>query len=165
MKRVLLIFALFGAFALAANAQQKACCAGKKAAAKTESCTSVDQATLEKAASADASIVKQVSDNGEISYARKVVDEKTGQVNYTSVEYCTKSKKFINASPSEGEKVSCTKDGEAKATKVSSKESAKACCSGEEKKACCAGGKKAKVSKTSSAAKAKLTNQGEGTNK
>ena len=92
MKRVLLIFALFGAFALAANAQQKACCAGKKAAAKTESCTSVDQATLEKAASADASIVKQVSDNGEVSYARKVVDEKTGQVNYTSVEYCTKSK-------------------------------------------------------------------------
>lgn len=162
MKRVLLLFALIGAFALTANAQDKACCAGKKTAAKAETCTKADQATLEKAAAADASIVKQVADNGEVKYLRKEVSEKSGKVSYTEVEFCTKSKKFVNVSPSEGSATSCTKD--AKATKVASKDGEKACCSGGEKKACCAGGKKAKVSKTSAAAKAKLTNQEEGTN-
>lgn len=157
MKRVLLIFALFGAFSLAANAQH---CAGKKAAAKAESCTKVDQATLDEAAAADESIVKQVSNNGEVKYVRKEVCEKSGKVSYTEVEYCSKAKKFINVSPSEDGAASCTKD--AKATKMASKDGKKACCSGKEKKACCAGGKKAKASKTSS--ESKMTNQEEGTN-
>ncbi len=156
------MFALFGAFALAANAQQKACCAGKKAANKTESCSSADRATLDKAASADASIVKQVADDGEVTYVRKTVDEKSGEVTYTQVEYCTKAKKFINASPSEMGEAACTKD--AKASNVSSKEEAKACCSKGEKKACCADGKKSKMSKTSSDAKSKLVEKEQGTN-
>ena len=84
------------------------------------------------AAVEDASIVKQVSNTGEVSYTRKEVDATSGKVSYASVEYCTTAKKFINISPSEG--AACTKN--ASATKVSSKEK-KACCAKGESKACC----------------------------
>lgn len=144
MKKAILFFAMLGVFAVAANAQQKACCASKKASADKESCSKVDQATLDKAASEDASIVKQVSNTGDATFVRKTVDETTGNVTYTEVEYCTKVSKFINVSP-DGEKV-CTKDGaKASATKVSEKDK-KACCKGDKKGASCSGDKKASKS-------------------
>lgn len=148
MKRVLLFFALLGTFALAANAQSKACCAGKKASDKTESCLKADQAAMDEAAADDASIVKQVSKDGEVKYLRKEINEKTGEVTYVDVEFCTKSNKFVNVSPSEGNPSCCTKT--AKAKKASRKDGEKACCSEEEKKACCADGKHSDATKTSS---------------
>lgn len=143
MKRVLMIFALLGAFTFAVNAQQMSCCAGKKASSSAASCSKVDQATLDKAASADGSIVKQVSNTGEVSYARKAVDAKTGQVSFTEVEYCTKVNKFINVSPTDADHAACAKDGEANASNAASTGKSKSCCSGAAKKACCADGKKA----------------------
>lgn len=142
MKKVLFLFAFVGICAFGANAQKKACCAAKGASADKVSCTV--SAAAEKAAAEDASIVKQVSNTGEVSYSRKDVCPTTGKVSFTSVEYCTKDGKFINVSPSE--KASCTKG--ASATKVSSTEK-KACCAGGEKGGCCAKKGAEKTSSTS----------------
>ncbi len=104
----------------------------------------------DKAASTDESIVKLVSNTGEVTYSRKETCPTTGKVSFTGVEYCTKSGKFINVSPSE--KAACTKS--ASATKVSSTEK-KACASGQ--KACCAKkGEKASTTSTEGDAKVKL---------
>ena len=122
MKKFFFLFAFIGLFAFAANAQSKSCCAGKKGAGAKVSCTAASAEAAAKAANSDASIVKQVSDKGEVSYTRKDVAD-NGDVKYIPVEYCTKEGKFVNVSPS----------------------GVKACCAGKKggKKACCAGGKKA----------------------
>ncbi len=159
MKKLILALFAVGAFTLGAQAQKAACCAGKKAASTSSSaaaCTKVDQATLDKAAAADASIVRQVSNDGQVSYARKVVN-KNGEVEYTPVEYCTKSGKFINMAPGEAEH--CTKAaGEASATTTADGK-AKACCANGEKKACCANGKKASATKVAAPSKAKTASE------
>jgi hypothetical protein len=158
MKKLFFLFAFLGLIAFTADAQTKACCAGKKASAEKVSCTS--SADAEKAATEDASIVKQVSNTGEVSFVRKEVCPQSGKVSYTSVEYCTKSGKFVNVSPSEA--ASCTKD--AKATKVSST-SKKACCADGAKagKACCKDkAEKASSTSTENEDKVKLINQEEG---
>jgi len=135
-----------GLFAFAGNAQ-KACCAAKSAGTKT-SCSSASATTdADKAAAGDASIVRQVSDKGEVSYSRKEVCPTTGKVSFTNVEFCSKEGKFINVSPSE-KKACCAKD--AKATKVSSSDK-KACCAGGANAGCCAK-KGEKVSTTSTEA-------------
>ncbi len=164
MKKFFFLFAFIGLFAFAANAQKKACCAAKGASAEKISCTSSAAADAEKAAESDASIVKQVSNTGEASFVRKSVCPTSGKVSYEAVEYCTKSGKFVNVSPSE-KAASCTKS--ASATKVSSNEK-KACCAGGEKagKACCKkDGEKASSTSTSTSsdAKVKLV-KGEGAN-
>lgn len=145
MKKLFFLFAFMGLLAFTADAQKKACCAAKGASAEKASCTSSASADAEKAAATDASIVKQVSNTGEVSWTRKETCPVTGKVSFTSVEYCTKSAKFINASPSE--KAACTKS--ASATKASSSE----------KKACCAEkGEKASTTTTATDAKVKLVN-------
>ncbi len=149
MKKLFFLFAFIGLFAFAANAQKKACCASKTASAEKVSCTST--ADAEKAATEDASIVKQVSNTGEVSFARKEVCATTGKVSYTSVEYCTKSNKFVNVSPSE--KAACTKA--ASATKVSSTEK-KACCAKGAKAGCDKKAEKASTEGVESGAKVKL---------
>ena len=163
MKKFFFLFAFIGLFAFAANAQKKACCAAKGASTEKVSCTSAAAADAEKAAEADASIVKQVSNTGEASYTRKSVCPTSGKVSYEAVEYCTKSGKFVNVSPSE-KAASCTKS--ASATKVSSTEK-KACCAGDKAgKACCTkdGGKASSTSTpAASDAKVKLV-KAEGTN-
>ncbi len=123
MKKLFFLFAFMGIFAFTATAQTKACCASKNA-------SKVCSKTMDKAASADASIVKQVSSKGEVSYVRKEVCPVTGKTTMAAVEYCTKRGKFVNVSPSEAAK-------SASATKVSSTS----------KKACCAKGKKAACTK------------------
>lgn len=129
MKKLFFLFAFMGLFAFASTAQTKACCASKSASSKACS------ATMDKAASADQSIVKQVSNSGEVNYVRKEVCPHSGKVTLASVEYCTKSGKFINVSPGDAEKkASCTKS--ASATKVSDT-GKKACCAEGEMKACC----------------------------
>jgi hypothetical protein len=156
MKKLFFLFAFMGLFAFGATAQKKACCAAKAAGEKT-SCSSMSTTDADKAASTDASIVKQVSNTGEVSYSRKEVCPTTGKVSMTSVEYCTKSGKFINVSPSE--KASCTKS--ASATKVSSSEK-KACCAGGEKAGCCAKkGDKVSTTSTSNEGNVKLVSDKE----
>jgi hypothetical protein len=141
MKKVLFLISLFVIVVAAANAQSKSCCSGKSDAkseasagcagqsdAKSEtsdkgaSCTS--SADAEKAASSDASIVRNVSKDGEVTYQKKEVDS-NGKVTYATVEYCSKSEKFVSAS---GEKSCCSKDGESSskdADKKKAKKSAK----------------------------------------
>lgn len=156
MKKLFFLFAFLGLFVFAAHAQTKACCASKSASAEKASCTV--SADAEKAATEDASIVRQVSNTGEVSYTRKEVCPTTGKVSYQAVEYCTKSGKFVNVSPSENA-ASCTKS--ASATKVSST-SKKACCAGGGDKSCCTkDAKKASNEKVSSDAKVKLVNSEE----
>jgi hypothetical protein len=132
MKKLFFLFAFMGLLAFTADAQKKACCAAKTSGEKT-SMTSASAADVEKAAAADASIVKQVSDKGDVSYARKEVCATSGKVSFTSVEYCSKDGKFVNVSPSE--KAACCAKG-ASATKVSSSEKKAGCAS--EKAGCCA---------------------------
>ncbi len=153
MKKLFFLFAFMGLFTFAASAQTKACCASKSASSK--SCSAkLDKAMIDKAASADKSIVKQVSDNGEVSYSRKEVDSSNGEVKLTAVEYCSKAEKFVNVSPTDGSKA-CCKKGEG--TKVSSTDK-KASCSKKEMKSCHAKGEK--TSKVSSKeAKVKLVSE------
>ena len=141
MKKLFFLFAFMGLFAFAANAQ-KACCASKKG-------ESVSTSVLEKAADSDESIVKQVSNDGEVTYVRKNVCPTSGKVSFTDVEYCTKSSKFVNVSPSDNEK-ECTKT--ATATKVSSKD----------KKSCCAKGSKSSCDKDKKASATKVNMVEEG---
>lgn len=149
MKKLFFLFAFLGLFAFAANAQKKACCASKTAAAKVSCTTSAD---ADKAAAEDASIVKQVSNTGDVTYTRKSVCPTSGKVSYTDVEYCSKSGKFINVSPSE-KAAACSKS--ASATKVSST-SKKACCAKGASKAGCSDKKAEKASTEQSEGDAKV---------
>ncbi len=155
MKKLFFLFAFMGLLAFTADAQKKACCAAKAAGEKT-SCSSASMTDADKAASTDASIVKQVSNTGEVSFSRKEVCPTTGKVSFTSVEYCTKSGKFINVSPSE--KAACTKS--ASATKVSSTEK-KACCAAGQKACCAKKGEKASTTSADGDAKVKLVSDKE----
>ncbi len=148
MKKILFLFAFAGLVAFTAEAQSKACCAGKSAA-KT-SCAETT-AAADKAAASDESIVRQVSTNGDVSYARKAVCPTSGKVSLTAVEYNAEAGKFVNMSPAEA--VSCGSSS-AKAVKVAGKEK-KSCCAGGEK-ASCGGAKAAKSASTSGESKAKL---------
>ena len=141
MKKLFFLFAFMGVFAFAANAQAtKSCASSKTACAK--SCAK----DMAKAAADDASIVKQVANNGEVNYVRKEVCAVSGKTTMTAVEYCTKKGKFVNVSPSETSKM--------KATKVSSTTKKAACCKKGSKAAC---SKNASTKKAStSAAKVKL---------
>jgi hypothetical protein len=125
MKKVLFIFGFLFSLSIAAvNAQSchgstaatgegKACCAGKVA----------------KAASADPSIEKRVSDTGEVAYVRKETDQQ-GSVKFVSVKFDEGTSTFVNVAPK-------TLTADAKTGMV--KKEGKACVAGEGK-ACCKGG-------------------------
>ena len=118
MKKIFLLFSFIGLFAFTSSAQTKACCASKSASNKV--CT----ADIDKAASADASIVKQISNNGDVNYIRKETCPITGKVTMASVEYCSKKGKFVNVSPSEAAstaKACCTNGNKASCMKKASK--------------------------------------------
>jgi hypothetical protein len=160
MKKLFFLFAFMGLFAFGATAQKKACCAAKAAGEKT-SCSAASMTDADKAAAADASIVKQVSNTGEVSYSRKEVCPTTGKVSLTNVEYCTKSAKFINMSPSDV-KAACTKS--ASATKVSSTEKKASCAAGEKAGCCAKKGEKASTTSTENEGKVKLVSSETGSN-
>lgn len=153
MKKLLLVCSLVAAFGLAAQAQS---CSKAKAAAKSE--TSVCASTLSKAVAADASVEQRTcAKSGKVSYVRKSVCPASGKVSYSNVEYCSKSKKFVNVSPS---KQSCTK-GKGQATKVSnssakSKASCAKKCTAAQKAACGAAGVKQAKAKQAPAEGAKV---------
>jgi len=167
MKKLFLLFAFCGALGVAANAQ---CSGAKASSASTDAkpgCCSATAAA--KMASLDASIeTRTCAETGKVSYMKKAVSAE-GTTTFTEVEYCSKSGKFVNVSPSE--KAACTKSakasctGDAKATKVSNTE-AKASCSGAKSASasasCCDKSKSSKASTTTKkASSAKLVSNQE----
>ncbi len=139
MKKLFLLLAFSGAVGFAANAQ----CSGSKSASAAASVETPDAhgaAAAAKLASMDASIeTRTCPHTGKVSYMKKNVSAENGKATFTEVEYCSKSGKFVNVSPSE--KAACSKSkagcsGDAKATKVSSTGGA----------GCCAGAKAASAS-------------------
>ena len=139
MKKLFLLLAFSGAVGFAANAQ----CSGSKSAsasADVETPGAHCTAAAAKLASMDASIeTRTCPQTGKVSYMKKNVSAENGKATFTEVEYCSKSGKFVNVSPSE--KAACTKSkagcsGDAKATKVSATGGA----------GCCAGAKAASAS-------------------
>ena len=139
MKKLFLLLAFSGAVGFAANAQ----CSGSKSASAAASIETPDAhgtAAAAKLASMDASIeTRTCPHTGKVSYMKKNVSAENGKATFTEVEYCSKSGKFVNVSPSE--KAACTKSkagcsGDAKATKVSATGGA----------GCCAGAKAASAS-------------------
>lgn len=141
MKKLFFFLTFFGVLALVdVNAQQ---CSSLKATSATKMSCAASCAA--KAASADVNIEKRVNPTTQaVSYVRKDVCGVSGKVSYTDVEYCTKSKQFINVSPSKAnmQTKSCTKDAKGvKAIKTSA--AAKKTCTPAEKAACGMGGAKA----------------------
>lgn len=126
MKKAIFFFAftfVLGTFA--ANAQS--CCAkagGNKVCAEK----------ISKAAAADPSIEKRVSDDGMVSYVRKEADAQ-GNVMFASVQYDEATNAFVNVAP----KIQVTDkaDMTKKTTSCSASEK-KACAGGGQGKACCA---------------------------
>lgn len=108
MKNLFILFAfVFTAGVMNAQSCSKKC---TKKAATTEATTDVEtkvaSAVLEAdlAADEDASIVKKVCEkSGTASFYREATCEKTGETSLTEVNYCTKSKAFVNVSPKDME--------------------------------------------------------------
>lgn len=140
MKQLFLLTVLFALFT-SANVQAQHCPYSKTG--ETKACP--HSTTAAKAASLDASVEKRVDKKtGQTVFVRKEVSPVSGRVNYTPVEYCSKSGKFVNVSPREKQcvksRANCTSKGVG-ATKVSNTE--KINCTTAQKAACakaCAGG-------------------------
>ena len=140
-------FVLFFFFALLATAglqAQTKSCAATCSKAKMASCTakgattstaaialgSADDERAAGAAKRAGNVERRVDPQARtVSYVRKDVCATSGKVSYAEVEYCTKSKAFINVSP--------TATASAKA----------ACCADKSKCAAMKGGAKAKLVK------------------
>lgn len=123
MKKVFFVFGFLFAFGIAAvNAQ----CSGAAASSEGKSCCA---GKVAKAAAADPSIEKRVSDNGEVSYVRKETDQQ-GSVKFVSVKFDEGAGTFVNVAPK-------TLSADAKTGMV--KKEGKACAAGEGK-ACCKSG-------------------------
>jgi len=111
MRKILLLAAVF---AFVGTAAVQAQCTKSKTAATTtkKACTKstavkvadgTPAKTCTKAADTammqDLSIVKKVSDSGDVSYARKKTCAASGKVSYDDVKYCSKSNAFVNVAP------------------------------------------------------------------
>ena len=130
------LFLLFAVFAtVGAQAQANKSCAATCSKAKMAACTAKGTSTAKAAVPATASFVNLGSADDEIAlvaarkagnvervvdaekrtavYMRKDVCATSGKVSYANVEYCTKSKQFINVSPTAaaGAKASCCTKG------------------------------------------------------
>ncbi len=127
----------------------KTCASKAKADATASTDTNVLSASAEAELAAEGNEAiarKECPMTGNITYYQKAVCEKSGKVSMNEVKYCTDSKAFVNASPSE-----VMSDGEAKVIKTAdtvdgkvqttTKSAAKKCCKG--KKACSSSKKKA----------------------
>lgn len=107
MKKMMMMFALVGGLSFVGQAQS--CCAGKKSAEGTASCTmSTDAAN--KAAAGDASIEKRVNpETGAACFVRKTVAQ-DGTASFAEVTYDAAVAKFVNVSPAAA---TCAKPGAA----------------------------------------------------
>lgn len=133
MKKGVFLFAFLFALGIAAADAQS--CQGKAASASKACCMKAD-----KAAAADASIEKRMSDDGTVAYVRKESDAQ-GNVKFVSVKYDETSDAFVNVAP---------KTVSANATSGMTKKS----CAAGASKACCAKGASAEKSCCASKAKA-----------
>lgn len=127
MKKAIFFFAFFLTVGIvSADAQ----CASSAAAGK--SCCANKAA---KAANADASIEKRMSDDGAIAYVRKEADAQ-GNVKFVSVQFDEASSTFVNAAPKTATAGVAT---EGMVKKSCSASEAKACAGSGDKKACAGG--------------------------
>ena len=126
---LLCLFALIGTVGL--QAQAKKSCAATCSKAKMAACSakggekvaaaqlrlgSVDDERAAGAAKRAGNVERRVDLEAKtVSYVRKDVCATSGQVSYADVEYCTKSKQFINVSPTAvaGAKAACCSKGAA----------------------------------------------------
>ncbi|MCB0569188.1 MAG: hypothetical protein KDC66_05470 [Phaeodactylibacter sp.] len=99
MKRIVLFTVAIGLIAFSGVQAQSGSGAGSAAVSVQEE--------AEQAAAHDASIEKRVDrETGRVYYVRKNASGPTGESDYCTVEYCSRSGKFVNVSP-KGQ--SCTK--------------------------------------------------------
>lgn len=141
MKNLLLLVALVS-FVAAGSAIAQDC--GSHGKSHSTSMVHSDDDAAMKAAASDPSIERKVDEkSGKITYWKKETSADAMTVSLQEVEYCTKSAKFVNVSPSE--KASCSKGASSKgccsskkgsATKVSL-EGGKSCCTSGAKAGCC----------------------------
>jgi hypothetical protein len=153
MKKVFFLFAFFGLLAFTANAQTHKGCAGK-ATTSSEKATCYSTAAT-KAASLDQTVEQRLdAKTGQVTFVRKSVCATSGKVSYAQVEFCNKSKKFVNVSPAAAKTVAAEKpqcSAKASATAVSATGEKASCASkASDKAGCCAS--KAKATSTSTAA-------------
>ncbi|MGK0363154.1 MAG: hypothetical protein ACI85O_000198 [Saprospiraceae bacterium] len=146
MKQLFVLFAFLGFVSFSATAQS----CNPAACKKTHKTSSVDatqtgaNVAAVKLASLDETIeTKTCATSGKVSFTRKNVSTTSGKVSYTNVEYCSKSAKFVNVSPSakascSKSKASCSAAKGASAKQVSTEAAPKkACCAkGTSKEAC-----------------------------
>lgn len=170
MKKILILCAFVMSAGLASaqaktctkkcTAAEKAACAKKGITCVEKGTASVADATLESEASAsnvlsasaaadilaetDASISrKECPMSGNITYFQKSECAKSGKVSMNEVKYCTDSKAFVNASPSE-----VMSDQQAKVIKTADTADGKVQTAKSTKKACCKGKKACSSKKT-----------------
>jgi len=176
MKKILLLVAVFAFVGTAAVQAQ--CTKSKTAATTKKSCSktaavkvadAVPGKVCTKSADAammqDRSIVKKVSDSGEVSYARKKTCSASGKVSYADVKYCSDSKAFVNVAPAMDDATAITVAGAEK--KACSKADKKACSKAVaaaltanpdvEKRTCADSGKVSYVKKSTCAASGKVS--------
>ena len=119
MKKLFLLLAFFGTFALTVNAQT--------AEVAVEE-TATEMTAADKAAEADAAIISEVcAHSGTVSYYKTATD-RAGEVSKTKVNFDAATGTFVSAKAagcSKKEKASCAKDAKKKA-----------CCSGKKKSSC-----------------------------
>lgn len=111
MKKLLMLVAFLGLV----NMAQAQCTKSAKTAGTKSACCAKTTAAAAKAASLDESIEQRVCEkSGKVSFVKKSVCETSGNVSFADVEYCTKSEKFVNVSPSDVKAVNASMDMDAK---------------------------------------------------
>ena len=142
MKKLIMLFACLGVFALTAQAQKcsKPCTKSKVCAKKGKTTVdagaiSIDDAQIAKLASLDETIERrQCAKSGTVSYFQKNTCAVSGKVSFQEVTYDAKTAKFVNVSPSGmGAAASDSANTMNKSGTVK-----KACCASGAEKACCA---------------------------
>lgn len=138
MKKLFLLFAFFGLFALV-NVQAQNCPHAKKTS--EDKVCNYSKSAASKAAVLDDNIIEKIdAKTGTASFVKQTVSAESGRAIFTDVEYCNKSGKFISTSA--GKKSCCAKGG-GKASKVANEKTKN--CTDAQKAACC----KSKGTKTS----------------
>ncbi len=103
---VLFTFLCFASFSANAQSCNPAACKKSQKNVKVEA-TQTNEAAVKLASLEENIETRTCAKSGKVSFVRKDVCATSGTVKYTDVEYCTKSAKFVNVSPSA--KASCSK--------------------------------------------------------
>lgn len=161
---VLFTFLCFATFSANAQSCNPAACKKAQKNVKVEA-TQTNEAAVKLAAMEENIETRTCPTSGKVSFVRKDVCATSGTVKYSDVEYCTKSAKFVNVSPSA--KASCSKSAKtsascsakkgASAKNVSAETPAKkTCCAGKSASGCAKGAKTTEAAPAADDAKVKL---------